>query len=197
MTVVVGIDPSLTITGCARVDLGVGADGQTEAVRWETWRGRASRPDVETPMTNRRRIRTMLREVLSIMPPSFDLAVVEGPAMGAKYTPLADERSGLRWMLIDQLAARGPVVIVSPTSRQVLAHSDPIPRGTTPARRKALVLESVRELVPDAHIPDHNVADSVALAAAGAVALGAVVVDYTQKQRIAHSKIAWPGAVAS
>ena len=191
MTVVVGIDPSLTVSGCARVDLGVGADGQLEAVHWETWRGRAEKPEVETPLTNRRRIRIMLREILALVPDGVDLAVVEGPAMGAKYTPLADERSGLRWMLIDQLIARGPVVLVSPTSRQVLAHSDSIPRGTTPARRKALVLESVRELIPGAHVPDHNVADAVALAAAGAHRLG-LPMPYTAKQYKAHAVVAWP-----
>lgn len=196
MSVVIGIDPSLTVTGCARVDLGVGESQQIEALRWETWRARAEKPDVESPLTNRRRIRTMLRETLALVPEVFDLAVVEGPAMGAKYTPLADERSGFRWMLIDQLLGRGPVVLIAPTSRQVLAHSDPIPRGTTPTKRKRLVHASVRDLVPGAHIPDHNVADAVALAAAGAHRLG-LPMPYTAKQYKAHAVVAWPEDLAA
>lgn len=191
MSVVVAVDPSLTVSGCARVDLGAGADGQLEAVRWETWRARASAAEVETVASNRRRIRVMLREILSLVPDFFDLAVVEGPAMGAKFTPLADERAGLRWMLIDQLIPRGPVVVVAPSTRQSLACAEKIPRGTSQAKRKRIVADAVRASFPDAHVPDHNVADAVAMAAAGAHALG-MPMPYTANQISAHAKVAWP-----
>lgn len=189
MSVVLGVDPSLTISGCALVRFGESADAAVPL--WETWRGRAPKPELETVETTRRRIRIMLREILAFVPARLSLSVVEGPAMGAKHTPLADERAGLRWMLIDQLMARGPVVLVTPNSRQLLAHPDPIPRGTTQAVRKGLVTESVRAVVPDAHVPDHNVADAVALAAAGAHRLG-LGMPYTAKQVTAHAKVAWP-----
>lgn len=189
MSVVLGVDPSLTISGCALVRFGDGADAADP--EWETWRGRSPKPEVESVETTRRRIRVMLREILAFVPARLTLSVVEGPAMGAKHTPLADERAGLRWMLIDQLMARGPVVLVTPTARQVLAHSDSIPRGTTSTARKGLVLESVRALVPDANVPDHNVADAVALAAAGAHRVG-LSLPYTAKQYEAHSKVLWP-----
>lgn len=191
MTVVVGIDPSLTTSGCARLDLGVGADGQLEALRWETWRGHATAADVVTVASNRRRIRLMLREILALVPDFIDLAVVEGPAMNAKHTPLADERAGLRWMLIDQLSARGPVALVSPLTRQALAFAGKVPRGTTSTQRKGLVTDAVRAAFPAAHVPDHNVADAVALAAAGAHALG-LPLPYTAAQVSAHAKVAWP-----
>lgn len=191
MTVVVGVDPSLTTTGCARVDLGVGASGQVEALRWETWRARAAAAETVTVESNRSRIRRMLRETLTLVPDFFDLAVIEGPAMGAKYTPLADERSGFRWMLVDQLLARGPVAMVSPSTRQALAYSGTIPRGTSKTKRKRIVTEAVRRAFPAAHVPDDNVADAVALTAAGAYQLG-MPWALTEKQQQVHGKVPWP-----
>lgn len=193
MSVVVGIDSSLTVSGCARVDIGVGESGQLEPVRWETWRARGVKPDVETVATNRRRIRQVIREVLAFVPDFFDLAVVEGPAMGAKYTPLADERAGLRWMLIDQLLPRGPVALVSPTAREVLAVGHGFPRGTRQTARKKAVVAAVAAAAPGAHVPDHNVADAVALTLAGAHRLGMPwPAPMTAKQEKAHASVAWP-----
>lgn len=189
MTVVLGVDPSLTISGVALVEWHEGTD--FPGPNWQTWRGRAEKAESVTVESNRRRIRTMLREILAFVPPKLDLSVVEGPAMGAKFTPLADERAGLRWMLIDQLMARGPVVLVSPSSRQALTGVGKIPRGTTPAKRKALVLDAVQALVPDAHVPDHNVADAVALAAAGAHRVG-LSMPYGVNQTSAFGKVPWP-----
>jgi hypothetical protein len=189
VTTVLGVDPSLTVSGVAMVAWQTGME--RPAPLWETWRGRGAAAETVTVESNRRRIRKMLTEILAFVPAKVDLSVVEGPSMGSKFTPLADERAGLRWMLIDQLMARGPVVLVTPSSRQVLAHSDPVPRGTTSAARKALVLASVRGMVPDANVPDHNVADAVALAAAGAHRLG-LRMPYTAKQKTAHGKVPWP-----
>lgn len=188
MTVVVGIDSSLTISGCARVDLGVGADGQLEALRWETWRAR-SVDDGGTVLGMRRRIRVMLREILALVPDFVDLSVIEGPAIGAKHAALADERAGLRWLLVDQLLGRGPVVIVPPKTRAILATGN----GNAD---KAAVLAAIRETVPAAHVPDHNVADGVALAMAGAYALG-MPWGLTAKQISAHGKVPWPVETAA
>lgn len=193
--IVLGFDTSLTVSGCARVDVGVGEGGQLEAVRWETWRAQTVIFDEHVVAASRRRIRTMLREILALVPDVFDMAVVEGPSMQAKYTPLADERAGLRWMLVDQLLARGPVAIVSPLTRQSLACAQSIPRGTKPTKRKAIVADAVGASFPAAHVPDHNVADAVALAAAGAHALG-MPVEYSPAQIKAHAKVAWPVGVA-
>jgi hypothetical protein len=186
VSVVVGFDTALTISGCARVDLGIGGSGQLEAIRWETWRARTPQPDMYTVLHTRRRIRIMLREILALVPDRFDLAVVEGPSMRSKHTPLADERSGLRWMLVDQLLARGEVVLVPPTTRAILG------AGSGNADKQA-VLAAVRDMVPAANVPDANVADAVALALAGAHSLGMPwPVDMTAKQVSAHAKVAWP-----
>ncbi|MFK4760337.1 hypothetical protein ACI3KS_05315 [Microbacterium sp. ZW T5_45] len=189
MSVVLGVDSSLTISGCALVRFGDGPDAADPV--WETWRGRTVAAEVETVETLRRRIRVMLREILAIVPPRLTLSVVEGPAMSAKYTPLADERAGLRWMLIDQLMARGPVALVSPISRQALSGVGTIPRGTKGPQRKRMVTAAVVQMLPGVHVPDHNVADAVALAAAGAHRVG-LRMPYSVKQEKAHANVAWP-----
>lgn len=190
MTVVLGVDTSLTVTGCARVDLGVGAEGQLEALRWETWRAR-SVDDGGTVLGMRRRIRVMLREILALVPEFVDLTVIEGPSMNAKHAALADERSGLRWLLIDQLLARGPVAVVPPATRELLAVGHGFARGTKSAVRKTAVVDAIRAAAPTAHVPDHNVADAIALALAGAHQLG-MPSRLNEKQAAAHAKVAWP-----
>lgn len=192
--IALGFDTSLTASGCVRVDLGIGAAGQIEAVRWETWRALADVPARSTVLSERRRIRAMLREILALVPQTFDIAVIEGPAPSASFSGKADERAGLRWMLIDQLCPRGPVALVDPQTRAVLAWGKGMPRrkkGQSSSAAKAPVLEAVRSAVPDAHIPDHNVSDAVALARAGAHWLG-LPVEYSAAQLTAHANVAWP-----
>ena len=189
MTVVLGVDPSLTTSGCALVKFGGAADAWGPA--WETWRGLGVKPDVETTATSFRRMRLMLTEILAFVPPRLDLSVVEGPSMGSRHAGLADERAGLRWLLISQLIARGPVVLVSPNTRQALTGVGVIPRGTKDSKRKRMVTEAVRAMLPDVRVPDHNVADAVAMAAAGGYALG-LDLPYGAKQISAHANVAWP-----
>lgn len=186
-----GFDTSLSITGVAQIDLGIGAFDQLEPVRW-TWGRPADRvEDDGTVAGMRRRMRAMLREVLALTPERFDLAVVEGPAMNARFAALADERAGLRWMLVDQLLARGPVVLVSPKTRAKLATDN----GNA---GKPAVHEGARRLFPAAQIPAkgagrYDVADAVVLAAAGAHALGMPWPGFLSKTQIsAHAKVAWP-----
>ncbi|WP_345434808.1 hypothetical protein [Microbacterium gilvum] len=143
----------------------------------------------------RRRMRRMLTGMLVGVPAQVDLSVVEGPAIAGKFRGKADERAGLRWMLIDQLLARGPVAVVTPNTRELLAVGRGFARGTSQAVRKGAVLDRVRATFPEVQIPDHNAADAVALAAAGAHALG-MPMTYSAKQISAHAGIAWPVKVA-
>jgi hypothetical protein len=200
MSVVMGYDTSLTITGVAQVDLGVGAFDQLEPLRW-MWGRPANRvEDDGSVLARRRRIRAMLAETLALTPERFDLAVVEGPAMAhgkqRNASGLADERAGFRWMLIDQLLARGPVVLVPPSVRASLATDN----GSA---GKPAVHEGARRLFPAAQIPKtgagrFDVADAVVLAAAGAHALGMPWPGVlSTKQISAHAKVAWPVETAA
>lgn len=192
MTVVVGIDSSLTTSGCASVEFGAGLP------RWQTWRAKAPQPMVSTVAAERRRLRTMTREILAFVPDEIDLAVIEGPAPSATFSGKADERSGLRWMVIDQLLPRTPngveVVIVDPQTRAVLAWGRGMPRrkkGQSSDDAKKPITAAVQARIPGAYVPDHNVADAVALAEAGAHRLG-MPVEYSAAQISAHAKVAWP-----
>lgn len=189
--IVLGVDSSLTTTGCALVEF-----GGDLAPRWTTWRAKAPVPSMSTVAAERRRIRLMVVEVLALVPAVVDLTVIEGPAPSAKFSGKADERSGLRWILIDQLLARGPVAMVDPQTRSVLAWGKGMPRrkpGQSSDAAKAPVLEAIRSRIPGANVPDHNVADAVALAEAGAHQLG-MQVEYSAAQVSAHGKVSWPDA---
>lgn len=189
--IVAGFDTSLTCSGCASVSWHPGTDFPDPV--WSTWRGRAAQPSVSTVESERRRIRQMLGSILLPLPRRIDLSVVEGPAPGGKFSGKADERAGLRWMLVDQLLARGPVVFVTPTQRAVLATGRGLRRRKDETARaaKARVLEAVRALIPAADIPNHDVADAAALTLAGAHALG-LPVEYSTAQLSAHAQVAWP-----
>jgi hypothetical protein len=189
VSVVFGSDTSLTTTGCALVRFGEGEDAAEPL--WETWRARAVKPEVESAEATYRRMRKMLTEILAFVPPRLTLSVIEGPSMRSKNSGLADERAGLRWLLFSQLIVRGPVVLVSPNSRQSLTGVGVIPRGTSDTVRKRMVTEAVRKMLPGVHVPDHNVADGVALAAAGAHRVG-LRMPYSAKQEATHANVAWP-----
>lgn len=180
---VLGVDPSLTCTGIALVETGPYVEGCLP-VRWEIARARWREDAPSDIEAERRRIRYMLREVLAIAPEQLDLSVVEGPAPHAKFRGKPDEMGGLRWMLIDQLLARGPVVVIDPMTRALLA------TGYGRSSKDA-VLAQVRADFPGVHVPDHNVADAVTLAGAGAAQLG-FPVRYGVAQVRAHAKVAWP-----
>lgn len=188
MSVVIGVDPSLTCTGVAMLSWHEGTDFPGPS--WQTWRARSAAlgADVdpsEVLTLTRRRIRIVLREALALVPARVDMSVVEGPSLGSRTAlSKADERAALRWFLIDQLMARGPVVVVQPKTRALLGSGD----GNAD---KPKVREAVREAFPDVHVPDDNVADAVALAAAGAYRIG-FPVEYTPHQIKAHGRVPWP-----
>ena len=177
------VDPSLTCTGVAKVEFGAFVDGCLPA-SWETWRARWRDETPTSPESERRRMRYILGEILALAPRRIDLSVVEGPAPHAKFRGKPDEMGGLRWMLIDQLLARGPVVVIDPMTRALLA------TGYGRSSKDA-VLAQVRADFPEPHVPDHNVADAVTLAGAGAAQLG-FPVRYGVAQVRAHAKVAWP-----
>lgn len=184
---VVGIDPSLTRSGCALI-----AFDETGA-SWITWTSGSEARDYDSSIASRRRrVRRVLAGIIEILPPRIDLSVIEAPSYGSQHGA-GHEREWLRGMLIDQLCARGPVVEIAPSKREVLAVGHGFPRGTTSKDRKAAVLEAVRASHPGVSISCHDVADAVALATAGAHQLG-YLAQYSAKQISAHEKVSWPVA---
>lgn len=169
----VGIDPSLTCTGIAVIDRGT----------ITTCRARTH--DNGSGVLDRRlRIREAVARTLTFIPPRVDVSVIEVPNAQHQFGALR-ERIAVYYFLVDQLAVRGPVVEVGPKQRAKLA------AGNGNADKKT-VLAAMRATYPDERIPDDNVADALALAAAGAAWLGHPTQTYTTKQNEAHAAIAWP-----
>lgn len=175
---VLGIDPSLTNSGVAAVAL------DDSSARWTTWQSGSRPADFDRSIASRRRrVRKVLAGILGPIPERFTLAVIEAPSYGSQHGAI-HEREWLRGLLIDQLCARGPVVEVAPAKRALLA------TGNGRAD-KGMVLASIRDAYPQVHVPTHDVADAVALAAAGAHHLG-FPAPYGPKQAKAHAMVAWP-----
>lgn len=173
MSVVVGIDPSLTCTGITVVD---GTDITTSRSRTGTTDGSVREV--------RRRIRTSLQRTLLILPPRA-LFVIEGPALASKFGQ-PHERAGLFWFLVDQCLPRGEVVVVAPKTRAMYATGN----GNG---KKSEVVSAMRAAFPGVQIPDDNVADSLALAAMGCRSMGFPIDgDLTTKQLSAMAAPAWP-----
>lgn len=173
--IVVGIDPSLTCTGITIID-------GTAIV---TGRSRTSKPADSTPREVRRRIRTSLRRTLDQLPVKAELFVLEGPSMASKFGQ-PHERAGLFWMLVDQLLARGEVVVVTPKGRAKYATGN----GNA---KKPDVVKAMRAAFPGVLIPDDNVADSLALALMGVRHLGRPLDgDLAKKHLEAMDAPSWP-----
>lgn len=172
--IAVGIDPSLTCTGIATID---------DTGRVET--RRVAAPSLGTTLQARRdRMRKAIAGILAPIPPRVGVTVIEVP-FAAKQFGAHDQRLALYWWLVDQLLARGPVVEVKPPQRAKLA------TGNGGAGKKDVVA-AMRAAYPEARIPDDNVADALALAAAGARWLGHPTRTYTPDQEAVFARLDWP-----
>ena len=177
--IVVGLDVSLTRTGVCVID--------TE-LRQIVLATRVASPSTGPALLARRsRIRKCVDGVLMFIPPHTDLVVLEQPLppVGGK-AGLQIERGGAYWMLVDQLAPRTALVEVHPRTRAKFATGN----GNA---SKDDVVAAMRAAFPDARIADDNVADAVALAAAGARWLGAPLMELSPKQDEAYGAVPWPG----
>lgn len=112
------------------------------------------------------------------------LVVVEGPSHGSRGgSPL--DRHGLWWRVAGELLDRGvPLAVCAPATRAKFA------AGSGRAD-KAAVSSAVSRLWPELELANADEADAVALAHAGAVALGWDVVTLS-RHREALSAVAWP-----
>lgn len=174
--IAVGIDPSLTCSGVALIDTITGTV-TTRRVK-TTARG-------TTLLARRDRLREAIAGILAPLPSDVGVAVIEVPNHRQQFGA-QNERAALYWWLVDQLFARGPVVEVSPAGRAKLA------TGKGNADKKT-VLTAIRAQFPDVTVQDDNVADALALAAAGAHWLGLDQV-YEPPQLVAFERLPWPGA---
>lgn len=173
MTTVVGLDLSLTNAGIAVV-----SDDRADhpGVAWP-WHlrccGRDGSKDESWRQRNRR-VRTQSAHVMGHLEPAgaIDLAVIEGPIYGGTIMPSYYDRAALTHAVYGALDHAGvPVAVISPTAGHVFTTGKgSMPKD--PQRLKALILESVRDLVPDVFVANHDIADALGLAFMGAMSLG-------------------------
>lgn len=157
MTVVVGIDLSLTSTGLACVD--DGAIVQTYNVK--------SKGHLKDSLALRGgRLQAIADEVVRwCSEGDCDLVVIESPSYGSQHGSQHD-RSGLWWMVVSRLRKYGtPVATVSPQGRAKYGTG----KGNSP---KDEVLAAVIKRYPDVDITGNDIADACLLAAMGARYLG-------------------------
>lgn len=161
MTLVLGIDPSLTSTGFAVVD--------TVHRSWITERVR-TKPGADRLVGQAVRMRHIADEAVRAAwsldwAERVDLVVIEGLAVYGRNAHAGD-LAGLWWHIISALTERDfRVEVVAPATRAKYA------AGSGRAS-KSDVLAAVRSSHPLADVPGHDIADAVALAALGARRLG-------------------------
>jgi Holliday junction resolvasome RuvABC endonuclease subunit len=183
MSIIVGIDPSLTSAGIAIL-----RDGHPvllTSVGHKSTHGRdyGHRSD---------RIVSQCRAVLDAVftregryQCHVDLAVIEGPSYGDNL-PSNHDRAGLFWGLYSALRAkRVPTAVVAPATRSKWATG----HGRA---SKADVLAAVRTWWPDVPIANHDVADSAVLAAMGALHHGELPWEPRNYQRNGLDSVNWP-----
>lgn len=150
MTTVIGLDPSLTAFGLARIAW------CGEKVVAETWK--RGEEGITTLSLGARydAMNHIVADVLSFTEPA-DLVVIEGASFDSRSSSSA-ERAYVWWRTVGRLIDRGlPVVVVTPTARAKWA------TGNGRAG-KVEVAVAVARLWPDVPIRNDNEADALGLA---------------------------------
>ena len=180
LTIVCGLDLSLTATGVAHV---IGGQVITDTVRSKGHRA----DDYDARGLRLRDLRARIVEAVGVRP---HLIVVETPAF-ASNTGSAFDRAGLWWSVVSVLQARGHrIAYMAPKARATYL------TGKGNADKLTVVAEVARRF-PHLTINDDNECDALGLACAGADWLGYPVVDLPQTHRRALAKVEWPQGVAA
>jgi Holliday junction resolvasome RuvABC endonuclease subunit len=178
MSVVCGIDPSLTSAGVAVLQ-----DGKPVHVSHHGYSGHNG----ASWQSRSRRVRWTCGQILgAIADHAIDLVMIEGPAYASQHGSQFD-RAGLWHGLYAALdAKRIPVGVVAPKTRAMWA------TGNGNADKTA-VLTAVAEWWPAQPIAGHDEADALILAAIGAYHLGEPMpFEIKARHTTGLEKVQWP-----
>ena len=173
---IVGLDLSLTGTGLAELDLDAEhfVNVDTHGTKGKRGDKYAQRGERLLGMAN------YILDWTTAGPTDPRLVVVEGPSIGSKGGSQFD-RSGLWWLVVTKLAARGiDVLVVPPKTRAKYATGN----GNS---GKDVVVAHVTEQyghLYDGRIKNDNEADAMVLAAMGARYLGYEIDDDLPEQNV-------------
>lgn len=188
MSIIVGIDPSLTGTGIAILDT---EDRLTVTVDTIGSKGRRD----DSIRTRLRRSQLIVTQALAVVRATVDgatvdLVVIEYPTLSQGRQGGHLDRHGLWWLLVatfDGLSV--PVVAVPASSRAKYATG----KGNA---GKDEVLLAVAKHYPNVDVTNNNEADALVLAAMGADALGQPLVELPQSHRAALDGVQWEARAA-
>jgi crossover junction endodeoxyribonuclease RuvC len=182
VTAVVGLDLSLTATGIATPYGGVST---------VTSKGHAG-ASLPVRHVRLRAVSThVMRKITDGTSPTEDtLIVVEAPAFDSR-TGHQHDRSGLWWMVVDDLLAWGHSVVEVTTGGLKKYATG---RGNA---GKDEVLAAVIRRYPDVEVSNNNEADALVLRAMGCDWLGEPLAEVPKANRAALDKVVWPEAVTA
>lgn len=178
MSRVLGIDPSLTATGCALIDL-------DQAAVVDTWTRTSKGHAGDTLAQRLERIDAITIDVATTA--DLALVVIEGPSLGQQRQTGTFDRAGLWWAIVTCLDMRGiPVIEVPPATRARYA------TGKGNAGKDTVLLEVARRY-PTVPVANNNEADALVLAAMGLHALtGEPLAPLPQTHTAALDAVTWP-----
>lgn len=187
--IIVGIDPSLTGTGIARIDtedrlVAAMTTVTSTGKRDDTWVTRTQRLE---DLAHRISKHCLIADDLSGWPVNPDLVVLEAPTLSQGRQGGHLDRHGLWWLILARLTAwECPYAVVTASSRAKYATG----KGNAP---KDEVLLAVARRYPHVAVTNSNEADALILAAMGARHLGQPIEDSLPiAQRDAMERVAWP-----
>lgn len=179
MSIVVGIDPSLTSAGVA-----VLKDGQPIYVQHFGFSG-TNHP---TWQFRSRRVRWVCAQVANVVAAhDVDLVVIEGIPEHGKILPSTLDRAGL-WHGLYGVVDHGdtPIVVMNPSTLKAWT------TGSGSAKKPAMVAQ-IRGWYPDSRITCDDEADALALALTGAFHLGdPMPFDVKPRHTTGLEKVVWP-----
>lgn len=177
--IVAGIDPSLTATGIAIIDL-----DQPDELRTETI---ASKGHRDAPVVTRLARLRYLADSIAIATQQAGLAVIEYPTLSQGRQGGHLDRHGLWWMIIDRLHFnRTPIAVVTASGRAKYATG----KGNA---SKDEVLLAVAKRYLNADVKTNDEADALILAAMGARYLGHPIEEHLPQTHLAAMAGAeWP-----
>lgn len=163
---VAGIDSSLSETGIVVIR---GVDGRPIFDHATAPTPPLKNPNAEEELA---RLRTMASRAFTRALIGFErgdraLFLIEGPSLRSKFPAKADERAGLRWMLLNALAREGRVVEIPPSTLKSYWTGN----GSA---KKELMVQFAHHRYPEFNLTDDNVVDALALAHLGATHLGLI-----------------------
>lgn len=204
MSLVAGIDPSLTSTGIAILRDGI-------PVMLHSLGHKGS--DADSYQVRGRRIVSQTRAVidaigLAVAPVQtvgelishdwsrFDLALMEGPSLGSQWGDQWD-RAALWWGIYSALAAKKvPIAVVAPKTRAKWATGKDVEGNGN--SKKNVVFSAVKDEWEDVrpHIRNDDIADALVMAAMGALKLGDPLPIQVRPWRVKGLEaVAWPEGV--